>query len=361
MRLFASLILLLLTACSGRIIAPLVPDALDVGTPQTVFVATNRAQIEDGHFGYGRSNELQMMRMLVSVPPNRTIGSISDGQESPNPERDFALVQRDLYASVNAFQSGLRASLAKSEDKEIIIYIHGYNNSFADPAFRMAQLSHDLHLNGPVISFAWPSRASALGYQYDTDSTLFSRDALAEVLLTAQKAGASRLVLVAHSLGSALTVETLRQIELVKPGWAAKSMAGVILISPDINVDVFRSQTNVFTEWPQPFVVFASQNDTALRLSGQLRGEDRQLGKLSDISEISDLPISFVDVSAFSDGDRPNHFVAGSSASFIKLLTSSNELDQAFLRGQTHKVGGLFGASRVIGEAETFVPTPDTR
>lgn len=362
MRCFILFCCFVLTACADRTEAPIVPEALLSGTAQTVFVGTTRAQ-EGGVFGIQRSLQMNFLNLTVSLPPNRELGTISDGRDTPKPDRDFVLADIEAYPSERAFSAALRQELSSAtsrEAREVTVYVHGYNNSFTDAAFRMAQLSHDLELPGPVVSYSWPSRGNPLGYQYDVDSVSFARDGLAELLLAVQHAGASRIVLVGHSMGARLVMETLRQLELTKPGWAANAMAGVLLISPDVTVDVFRSQTAVFSKWPQPFVIFASKRDRLLRLSAFIRGEEERLGNLHDIDAVSDLPIAFIDVTAFDDGDDANHFVVGSSGSFLQLIKSSRDLDDAFLQGESGASVSVLGASRMIGRAVTVsVPAGD--
>ena len=362
MRLRFIFALLFLAACADRHVAPIVPAAASVGAVQKVFIATNR--LEDGsNFGIDRAMATKLLRLDVSVPPQREPGSIADGLAKPNPRVHFAIAQQKELQGWDEMKAELNRDLraAKSPDgRDITVYVHEFNNSFSDAAFRMAQLSHDMNITGPVVSFSWPSRAHLLGYEYDTDSILFSRDALTELLKFLDKSEARSITLVAHSLGSALVMESLRQIEQIEPGWSSKALSGVLLISPDINPDVFRSQGMAFAKWPQPFVIFSSQKDRVLRLSARIRGQTHRLGNLEDIEELAELPISFVDVSALSDGRDGNHFTAGSSKAFLELVNSSGQLGEAFLRGRTGVNGSLLGTGRQIGNAvehELLLPT----
>lgn len=344
-------ILLALSACSDRTDGPLVPEAASIGFLQTVFVATNRQELPNGEFGIGRTPDLKMMQFAVSIPKERVAGEISDGRDKPKPGRDFVLTSRQNFDSAQDFKTRLQTDMARTGSREVTLYVHGFNNSFADAAFRMAQLSHDLEIGGPVVSFSWPSRGNPLGYQYDLDSVFYSRDALEQTFRAIMDAGAQKVRLVAHSMGGALALEALRQLEMTAPGWAARSLGGVLLISPDVNVDVFRSQTSIFTEWPQPFVIFSSKRDVLLRFSGVLRGEDRQLGVLDNLDEIDDLPIVVFDVTDIDDGDAARHFTAATSPSFIKLITVAGRVDSAFLQGHVKKTDSIFGSRRVQGKA----------
>ena len=328
---------LAVAACSDRASGPVVPDALDFGLNLPVFLGTTRALNEAGQFGIERSASLRLMKTTVSIPPNRDVGSISDGQQSPKLDRDFAIAGLEEFEDKSRFAASLETEITKRavDRREVVVFVHGFNNNFSDAAFRMAQLGHDLEIPGAHVSYAWPSRANPLGYGYDQDSALFARDGLADLLKTVRSAGQPDVVVVAHSMGSSLLMETFRQIEIAQPGWVGENIRGVILISPDLNVDVFRSQFNQIQNVPDPFVVIVSRKDAVLRLSSRLRGQESQLGNISNTGEVADLPVTIVDVTEFSDRKSGNHFVAGNSPALIQLLRRSSDIDRGFLTGNT--------------------------
>lgn len=360
MRWFLFFLTFNLVACSDRTSAPIVPDALSIGTNRTVFVGTTRMEEENGVFGVGRSSTLRLLELDISIPPNREAGTISDGQDTPDPKKDFAIAKRKTLATPQSFQQRLRTTLSDlpAQNREVTVFVHGYNNSFSDAVFRTAQLSEDLELPGASVAYAWPSRGHILGYEYDNDSALFARDGLRDLLETIQSSGAQRIVVIAHSLGSGLAMEALRQLELSKPGWASKNISGVILFSPDLNADVFRSQTDAFENLPQPFVVFTSSSDKVLKVSARLRWEKMRLGNLQDIEEFADLPIQFIDVSAFTDGESGNHFVAGTSSTLLSILNSRDILGENFLSGKSAVTAGLPGQRRILRNATQIILTP---
>ncbi len=345
-----------LAACADRTEAPIVPQALDIGAAQTVFIGTSRIKT-GSEYGIGRSPQMSYLNSVISLPPNREPGTISDGRATPDPQKDFVLTSLTQFPSAQSFGAAIGQDAARRSSSDVItVYVHGFNNSFADAAFRMAQLSHDLKIDAPVVSYAWPSRGNPLGYEYDADSALFARDGLAEMLLTINQHTTHKVILVAHSMGARLTMETLRQLELSRPGWSARALDGVLLISPDVNIDVFRSQAARFQTWPEPFVIFASRQDRFLRISAALRGEKRRLGNVEDFEELSDLPITVVDVTEFEDADAGNHFVAGSSASLLRLINAARKLDDGFLEGAQGTSVSILGSSRRIGRLTQVIP-----
>jgi esterase/lipase superfamily enzyme len=364
MRWLIILVTFSLVACSDRTAAPIVPAALEIGGNHTVLVGTTRALDDNGRFGIGRSAQLQFVELDISIPPNRETGTISDGLKRPNPNKDFVIADQNSFESPTDFKRRLVQTFSNNpqSNRDVVLYVHGFNNSFSDAVFRIAQLSIDLELPATSVAYAWPSRGHILGYEYDTDSALFARDGLQELITTIKEGGADRITVVAHSLGSSLLMEAMRQIELIKPGWTKQNLSGVILFSPDLNTEVFRSQTNAFKELPQPFIIFSSQADKFLKVSARLRLENERLGSLSDTEEFADLPIDFVDVTAFTDGTAGNHFVVGSSSTLISLLRTAPRLDESFASGKDGSIFSLPGQRRVIRNAtQIVIPRGDER
>jgi len=349
MRWLMAILVFAVAACNDRTAAPIVPSALEVGLNREVYIGTTRAMNANGEFGIERSTQLNLLHAIVSIPPERELGSVSDGFENPNPQRDFVLASMNAFQSRDRFKQALAKDIAEQgpSNREVTVFVHGFNNSFTDSAFRLAQLANDLELPGTQVSYSWPSRGNPLGYEYDQDSALFARDGLAELLKLVRGAGQPNIILVAHSMGSALVMETLRQLEIAEPGWVGRNIRGIILMSPDIHVDVFRSQIARIQNVPDPFVVIVSRKDAILRLSSRLRGEKTQLGNIQNAEAVADLPITIVDVTEFSDRKSGNHFVAAGSPALIQLLRRSSDLDREFIRGRSGTTVVIPGTRRV--------------
>jgi len=90
--------------------------------------------------------------------------------------------------------------------------------------------------------FSWPSKAKLFDYGYDRESAMWSRDELERVLsLLIASPAVGRIHVVAHSVGTMLSMESLRQI-YARHGMAITDKIGaVIFASPDIDMDVFTS------------------------------------------------------------------------------------------------------------------------
>jgi esterase/lipase superfamily enzyme len=274
----------------------------------------------------------------VSIPPDRELGEIKaapDGR-TPNPARDFFALDHRSYTDADEFRRRLAAELSRRQGpaKEVALFVHGFNNTFPEAVYRLGQLGNDVQGLAIPVLYSWPSRGSALGYIYDRDSVLFARDGMEETLDMLVSAGADKIILVGHSLGTELVMETLRQLAISRNGRVMSRISGVMLISPDIDTQIFRRQAKRIGKLPQPFVIFTSGKDKALALSATLTGRSDRLGNIQDLDKIAELDVTVVDVSAFSE--REGHFTAGNSETILAVIAN--------LRRQG--VGALMGGPR---------------
>lgn len=337
--------------------SPLVPEAAQSGPQRDVFVVTNRKPSETHIFGIERAFTYSYLRFGVSIPVERAPGSVSNGHSKPDPQTDFTLTHRTDHPNRAAFRTDLTRAVRASDENAATLFVHGYNNTFVDPIFRLAQLAHDLELPSALVALSWPSRAQALGYQYDTDSTYFSRRLMQETIFDVAATNPSEFILVGHSMGSVVIMETLRQIELSKPGWAARNIDGVILMSPDLNVDVFRQVMRGFTEVPQPFVIIVSGRDQALRLSAWLRGDEVRVGNLTDLEPLANLPVQIIDLSNFESRRTGNHLTAAASPAVLSILNAARNINRDFARGEA-EFEGLPGQRRILRNASKIILIP---
>jgi esterase/lipase superfamily enzyme len=339
-----ALALVALAACAQRGTAVIDPAARGIGHIETVFVGSTRGQdpATGAEFGITRSFDERYARYDVSIPPEHETGKITwpKPHRPPDPARDFLTADREIYSGSAAFRADLSRALgaAPKGQREAFIFVHGYNTTFAEGIYRLAQLGEDLGTEGVLVSYSWPSRASVLGYVYDRDSVLFARDGLEQLLDDVSAAGAEHIFIVGHSLGAHLTMETLRQMALSGRSLTQSRISGVALMSPDIDVDVFQSQARSIGKLPQPFVIFTSQRDRALSLSARLTGEGDRLGNVKEAAEIGNLEVTLIDTSAFSVGS--GHFNIGNSPALIALLGRLSEVDSA-LAGDDRRPSGL--------------------
>lgn len=362
LRMFAAVSLLILASCSERGQIRYMPEAAGIGKVERVFVGTTRADDGAGEiWSAKRSAKARYARFDISIPPERELGSVPwpAKNATPNPNTDMVTIDRANYATAPEFRSALNRELVKDRrgQRDAVVFVHGFNNTFAEGLYRFAQLYHDLEIPGVPVHYAWPSRGSVLGYAYDRDSTLFARDGLEDLLKQVSAAGADRILLIAHSMGSALTMETLRFLNETPE--IRRKLNGVILMSPDVDLDVFKSQARRIGKLPQPFVVLTSNRDGALALSARLAGETSRLGNLQDPKELAGLDVTLVETGKYTDGSA--HFPAATSPALIRLLSSSNEIASALGADDRSRVGILPGAVLTVQGVTQKVLDPVVR
>ena len=358
------LVVLGLAACEPRGEIVVAPEAARANPVETVFIGTTRGtDSESGkEFSKERSQSTRYARLDIAIPPDRRPGEIrwTPPRREPDPRTEFLTTREELYAGAPGFRADLARALAQErrETREAVIFVHGFNTTFAEGAYRLAQLGHDLDLDGALVHYSWPSLGHPLGYAYDRDSALFARDGLETLLDQVVAAGAERVLIVAHSMGSALTMETLRQLAISGNSGVQRRIAGVVLISPDIDVDVFRAEAMRIGTLPQPFLIFTSKKDRALALSARLSGQSDRLGNLTDVAEVADLNVTLLDTTAFSTG--VGHFNAGDSPALLAILGGIADVDTALAASQTGRTGLLPGAVLTVRGATRIVLAPVT-
>ena len=116
--------------------------------------------------------------------------------------------------------------------RDVLIYVHGFNQTFETATIDGARLAQGVAFGGDAVVFSWPSKAKLLDYAYDRESAMWSRDALEQVLtgfIRSRTTG--RVHVVAHSVGTSVTMEALRQIYL-RLGLQAIERTGAVVCLP---------------------------------------------------------------------------------------------------------------------------------
>jgi esterase/lipase superfamily enzyme len=254
-------------------------------------------------------------------------------------------------------QGWLKQHLPRSH--RVLVYVHGFNNHFDDAVYQLAQIVHDSGANAAPVLFTWPSRGSIFEYVYDRESTISSRDALEETLRNiARDPAVGEITVMAHSMGSWLVMETLRQMA-IRDGRVAAKVQNVILASPDLDVDVFATQWRDIGQ-PRPrLTIFVSRNDKALRVSRRLAGNIDRLGQIDPMTEpyrtaLEKSGVDVIDLTDLSVANSLNHSKFAENPGVVQLI------GQRLLTGQTlagqeslgERVGGFaMGVGQTVGGA----------
>ncbi len=242
---------------------------------------------------------------FISVPPDHKPGRIeTPAFGNPNPDHHFAVRQQsELDASEFGEQLAAQLSGRVGVDRDVLVYVHGFNTSLDEARFRLAQIVVDTRFGGVPVLFTWPSRAQLLAYGADKEVAMASRAALRNLFQTiAATPGVGRVQIIAHSMGTWLTMEALDEAALSGSPDLHGKLGNVMLAAPDIDLSVFREQLAPLD--PSHFSVFVSKDDRALQISASLQG-DRRLGSLDPGSDhdrdlIEKLGVGVYDISDLS-------------------------------------------------------------
>lgn len=160
-------------AAESLVVAPALPRAteprswsgLDTATQRIpMLIATTRRPIdaERPGFRYGTTdaNQLYWGLAQVSVPSYRVRaeGNITRPNSGPNPDTRTEMFMNSLLPADSVrFLQRVAEDLARTQSREILVFVHGYNSSFEDGAVRLAQLVADMGFDGTAVLFSWPS------------------------------------------------------------------------------------------------------------------------------------------------------------------------------------------------------------
>jgi esterase/lipase superfamily enzyme len=124
--------------------------------------------------------------------------------------------------------------------------VHGFKQTFETAALDAVHLSDGIKFRGQTMVFSWPSKAGLFDYAYDRESAMWSRDDFERVLHSiVATSSAGRVHIVAHSMGTMLTLEGLRCGDSI-----ADRIGAVVFAAPDIDMSTVGQHQ--LSTWP-PF------------------------------------------------------------------------------------------------------------
>ena len=247
-----------------------------------VFYATNRAvKIVSGVHGPGyrftseRSPDLKFGSVVVKVPHGHRRGIVErpgldwlffltllvPKLESERPADHFILSDLRVLTEEDFVQE-----IGDTGTESALLYVHGFNTSFEDGIFTLAQIKFDSQYPGIAVAFSWPSGDNLFSHGYATASADFSRKPFLQVVnILKTCAHVSKIYVIAHSLGNRIVADSLdndRQVHL----------AEIIMAAPDVDWDVFRTLADGVRRAANGVTLYADSSDKALFISRLLAG-----------------------------------------------------------------------------------------
>lgn len=194
-----------------------------------------------------------------------------------------------------------QSSAGSGDVRDVLLYVHGYNETFASATLDAARLSDSLRFHGHTLAFSWPSSNKLLDYIRDRESALWSRDAL-ETTLASLLANPTigHVHIVAHSMGSMLTIEGLRQIHARHGDGAADRMGAIVFASPDLDIGIFSSSVRRMPRLAQRMTIVTAADDRVLAVAGKVAGGTR-VGS-AEKAKLESLGLRVIDASGLGWG-----------------------------------------------------------
>ncbi len=336
--------LTLLSACSPTeglltptpaIFAP-PQDRAPVNSAQSIYKAndlkllyvTDRAPIVDPQtnalsYGSERSRTMSFGSIDIHIEPdsNGAMGEMKLGEikeigrfpEVPYPAvissagyRRAPGVVAAHEEAVASLQGEIRRRLAKTERKEVVIFIHGYNNTFNDAANATGSICSLLGRDFVCVALTWPAggtRGAFLGYNVDRESGEFAvADMRKAIRAIGQTEGVRGVHIIAHSRGTDVLASAFQQLS--EEAYVSRfsntenlKVRNIVLFAPDIDIDVAATKIfDVFSDPDTPYgakknpnaaikasfhlTIYSSPGDQALGLASSIFGSTLRLGQL---------------------------------------------------------------------------------
>ncbi len=249
----------------------------------------------------------------VSIPRSHERGELETPswlrfEFRPDPEKHVVLADVEALAG-DAWTADLRATLSRSTDRHLLVFVHGYNVDFSEAVRRTAQLSVDIPVDGAAVAWSWASSGTLAGYGRDEEQVLATIPHLSAFLDDlARDPGAERIHVLAHSMGNrAVTGALLTLAQQASP----PKLSTVLLAAPDIDAEVFRSQiAPAIVPLAERTALYASSGDRALDASQALAGGRPRAGDVPPEGPVVVPGIETLDASAIDTDFLGHSYVA---------------------------------------------------
>jgi esterase/lipase superfamily enzyme/uncharacterized protein YjbI with pentapeptide repeats len=251
-----------------------------------VFFATDRADAgrdvpESERFGAARGSHVSYGTCEVSLPRDHRMGRL----EAPSiwrlelrwDERRHVLLRSVKVTPSKRFFESVGSRSRHSVAGEALVFLHGFNVTFADAIRRTAQLSYDLAFDGAPLVYSWTSQGRASRYIVDeTNARLATDDFIKFLSSLLSVRGVRRIHLVAHSMGARVLFDGLQEHLLYRDRSRVDSRVGnVFLTAPDIDAETFTREVVKVYPAGDTLTLYASAKDRALALSKSIHGYPR--------------------------------------------------------------------------------------
>jgi esterase/lipase superfamily enzyme/TRAP-type C4-dicarboxylate transport system substrate-binding protein len=258
-----------------------------------IFFATNRAFENNTSIklAFGSAPELSsgvnLGRLTIELAADRKLDS--------DPDRMAKLGNLEIFDGPSAFTQALRGQVQSSRTKQVVIFVHGYNNKFHEALQRAATLREDSAPDAVVLAYSWPSDGAILTYAYDEDMIRHTVLNFHRFMETVEGAvGRASVSLVAHSMGSRVAIDYLRAL-IASPARNGRFRA-LVLAAADVQLSEVAQIRNEVKGLAGRVTIYSSAHDRALWLSEDIH-RNLRLGRTTAKTIFVEPDIDSIDAS----------------------------------------------------------------
>jgi len=248
-----------------------------------VLFGTTRKPVLNGvGFSDEREEFLHYGRVLVQIPKNHKTGSLGS--------RWGTLTKTDPLLSISSYQlvddeahfldmaEHELPPVTGPENSYVVVFIHGYNNSFEEAALRAAQLGVDLDVpSNDMFLFSWAAHdGNILKYPFDEATIDASEVYLRSYLATVARAAHGRKIhIIAHSMGNRALLRVISASLMNVSVDQQIHFGQIILAAADVDVDLFTQLAPNYVKVSDRTTVYLSPYDFAVAASSRIHDYPR--------------------------------------------------------------------------------------
>lgn len=282
----------------------------DVASQWNVLFATNRTPEQhpasntvsfknnyssDLHYGNCQVTlRVPTKRELKDAKPDGILGELVD--MLPKPWQKEIAFDETKYTDVDGvsklptpvFYQHLNQVVNSSRQKDVLIFVHGFNVDFDSAIGRLAQIARDMPFNGAIVAYSWPSQGGVDNYEKDGEVVDESIEPFMQFLddLKTNLPSDTKVNLVVHSMGNRLAMRSISQLvardELITKQ-NPQRFENIVLCAPDVGVAEFKRLGTQVIEAARHTTLYRCLNDSALIASSYRNGEERAGGSYSPV------------------------------------------------------------------------------
>jgi esterase/lipase superfamily enzyme len=195
----------------------------------------------------------------------------------------------------SVFWGQLTAAIERTSSGSVVLFVHGYNYGFERTCRMAAEIQRSLQDKATLVVFSWPSNGLPSDYVPDQTDIEWSVPLLTSFIRQlGDRIGKANVQVVAHSLGSRGVIYALQRLGAGQDERPA--IGQLVLLAPDFDSQTFADLLPGLVSLTSGITLYASSNDTPLKLSRQLSGYPR-LGEAGEYLTVAE-GMETIDVSS---------------------------------------------------------------